>query len=95
MYLDTNFWLVIELLLLQVADVAREKWIEVGIALQFRMEELTDYKERESKFLQRRLLRMLEDWKKKDEHPTVEALVEACTTAGVGGAVKRVLGLIG
>jgi hypothetical protein len=79
---------------MQVADMAREKWMEVGIALQFRMEELTDYEEREPKSLQLRLFRILEDWKKREERPTVDALVAACTTAGVGGVVKRMLGLI-
>jgi hypothetical protein len=78
-----------------VANVVRDKWFEVGLQLGFRMEELTDYEDREPRSLQRRLLRMLNDWKKKEEHPKVEALVQACTAAGVGGVVRRELGLIG
>ena len=58
------------------------------------MEELDEYEEREPKQLQRRLLRLLVDWKKREENPTVEALVSACTAADVGGDVKRELGLI-
>jgi CRISPR/Cas system CSM-associated protein Csm2 small subunit len=80
--------------LYDVAKEAREKWLEIGIALHFGMVELAGYEEREPKSLQRRLLRMLKDWMEKEECPTVGALVEACSTAGVGGAVKRVLGLL-
>ena len=58
------------------------------------MEELDEYEEREPKHLQRRLLRLLVDWKKREENPTVKALVSACTAADVGGDVKRELGLI-
>jgi hypothetical protein len=68
--------------------------LEIGRALGFQMEELADFEEREPKSLKRRLLRLLDDWKKREEHPTIDALVTACTTAGVGGAVKRELGLI-
>jgi hypothetical protein len=79
---------------LQIAKIARDKWLEVGLALKFEMVELDDYEERESKSLERRLLRLLHDWKAKVDYPTVNALVTACTTAGIGGAVKRELGLI-
>ena len=77
--------------MLQVAKVGRDKWQEIGIALGFKMEELTDYEEKKPKSLQRRLFCLLVDWKKSQDHPTAEALISACTRAGVGGEVKRVL----
>ena len=58
------------------------------------MEELEDYQEKEPRSLRRRLLYLLGDWKKKEENATIEALVRACTEAGIGGDVKRELGLI-
>ena len=76
---------------MQVADVARSEWLEVGVALKFEMVQLDEYEEKEPKNLKRRLFRLLADWKKRVENPTVRALVVACTTAGVGGEVKRVL----
>ena len=75
--------------MLQVAEVARNEWFEVGLSLGFKMEELDEYEEREKTKLKRRLLRLLVDWKKRKVKPTVEALVLACTAAGVGGAVRR------
>ena len=55
------------------------------------MEELDDYEEREPKNWKRRLLRLLVDWKKKEESSAVGALISACSDADVGGAVKRVI----
>ena len=80
--------------MLQVAKVARSKWEEVGLALGFKMEELEEYEEQEPKKLRRRLFRLLVDWKKKEENPTVEAIVLACTEADVGGEVKRALQVV-
>ena len=77
--------------MLQVAKVARDKWRQVGLSLGFKMEEMDEYEERESKSLQWRLFRLLVDWKKKAELPIVGALVSACERADVGGEVKRVL----
>ena len=76
---------------MQVASVSRDKWLEVGLYLEFNMEELNEYEEREPKSLKRRLLRLLVDWQKNKQHPTVGALVAACEKAGVGGKVKWVL----
>jgi hypothetical protein len=69
--------------------------MEVGVALGVRMEEMADYEEREPKNLKRRLFRMLVDWKQRTDsaNATVDVLVTACETAGVGGAVKRKLGI--
>ena len=53
---------------LQVAKVAREKWLEVGLALGFEMEELDEFKEREQKRFHSRLLRLLVNWNKKVDH---------------------------
>ena len=77
--------------MLQVAEVARSKWRDVGLALGLEMEEMDEYEEREPKNLKWRLSRLLSDWKKKVDNPTVGALVLACTNADVGGEVKRVL----
>ena len=79
---------------LQVAKVARDKWLDVGRALGFKMEELEDYREKEPRSLHHRLLYLLGDWKRKEENPSIETLVRACTEAGIGGDVKRELGLI-
>ena len=78
------------LVALQVAKVARTKWLEVGLALGFQMEELDEYEVKEPG-LHRRLLRLLVDWKRKETYPTVQALVTACKEAGVGSAVEREL----
>ena len=78
---------------LQVAEVARSNWLEVGLSLGFQMEKLDEYEEREPRSLHRRLLRLLVDWKKNETHSTVQALVTACNEAGVGGAVERELGV--
>ena len=61
------------------------------MSLGFKMEELDQYEEREPKNLHRRLFRLLVDWKRRQDHPTVGAIVSACTSAGIGGAVKRAL----
>ena len=82
------------LLILQVAKVARAKWFEVGLALGLEMEELDDYEEKEPRSLYRRLLRLLVDWKKKQEYPAVGDLVSACQEAGIGGAVKGALEVV-
>ena len=77
--------------MLQVAEVGRAKWLEIGLALGFSMEELDEYEEREPKRLDRRPLCLLVDWEKRMEDPTVGAVVSACNHAGIGGAVKREL----
>ena len=74
--------------MLQVAKIARLKWLEVGRSFGFTVEELDEYKEKEPLFLQHRLLHVLLAWKKK-VHPTVEAFVSACKVAGIGGLLKR------
>ena len=66
----------------QVAKVARDKWQEVGVALKFQMVELDDYEQREPK-LERRLLRILRDWKARKDYPTIDALVTACVVKEV------------
>ena len=55
------------------------------------MDELEGYEEKEPKDSHQRLLRLLVDWQRKQENPTVGALVAACEYVGVGGGVKRVL----
>ena len=76
---------------LQVAMVARTKWLEVGQYLGLKMSDLEEYEEREPKSLHYRLFRLLVDWKRKVENPTVGDVVLACQKAGVGGDVKRAL----
>ena len=77
--------------MLQVADVARDKWWQVGLSLGFKRVELVEYEE--TKSLHYRLFCLLLDWKRKTELPTVENIVLACQEAGVGGEVKRALQL--
>ena len=76
---------------LQVTMVATDKWLEVGLALGFKMVDLNGYEEQEPKRLHRRLLHLLVDWKDKVENSTVGGLVSACKEAGVIDAVKREL----
>ena len=76
---------------LQVADVARDKWWQIGLSLGLKMVELVEYEE--TKSLHYRLFCLLVDWKRKSEYPTVENIVLACQKAGVGGEVKRALQL--
>ena len=76
---------------LQVAKMARDKWMEIGRYLGFKMEELTDYEEKEPKSMQKRLLRLLVDWRKKEKDPSVGALISACEKADVGGEAERVI----
>ena len=71
--------------------MARDKWVEIGRYIGFKMEELNDYEEKEPKSMQKCLLRLLVDWKKKDKHPSVRALISACEKADVGGEAERVL----
>ena len=79
------------IVMLQVAEVARDKWVEIGLYLGFKVEEIDEYEEREPKSLYRRLLRLLVDWKRIIECPKVGDLVAACIKAGIGGRVKRAL----
>ena len=79
---------------LQVSVAAGSKWLEIGVFLGFKTEELDGYEEREPKCLHHRLFWLLADWKKREVHATVGALLLACQKAGVGGEVKRELGLI-
>jgi hypothetical protein len=75
--------------LLQIAKAARGKWLEVGLELDFEMQELNEYKEREPTNSHLRLLRLLVDWKKKKVNPTVNDLLSACAAAGVGSTATR------
>ena len=77
--------------MLQVAKIARAKWVEIGLCLGFKLEELDDYEEKEPKSLCHRLLRLLVDWKKREKHPTIREIVAACEKAHIGGEAKRVL----
>ena len=74
---------------LQVADVARDKWWQIGLSLGFKRAEMAEYEE--TKSLHYRLFCLLVDWKRKAEYPTVENIVLACEKADVGGEVKRAL----
>ena len=75
---------------LQVAQIARDKWLEIGVFLEYSMNELNEYEHRD-RSLYRRFLRLLTDWTRREENPTVRTLVSACTKAGVGGEVRRQL----
>ena len=77
--------------MLQVARIAKDKWREIGHHLGFKMVDLDEYEERETKRLHCRLFRLLVDWKRKVEDPTVGDILLACQKSGVGGEVKRAL----
>jgi hypothetical protein len=83
--------LVTEYQLYHLAKEVREKWFDVGLALRFTMADLADYKESMPDNLHLRLLKLLVDWMKQIESPTVKVLLSACREAGVGGVAKRVL----
>jgi hypothetical protein len=72
-----------------VADVARDKWWQIGVPLGLTRAELSEYEE--TKSLHYRLFCLLSDWKKKVEHPTVDKIIVACQEAGVGGEVRQFL----
>ena len=76
---------------LQVADIAKNKWRQVGQSLGFKMADLDEYEDREPKSLHYRLFRLLVDWKRKVDNPTVKDIVLACKKADVGGDVIRAL----
>ena len=78
----------------QVAQAVRLKWRQVGRCLGFEMADLAEYKEKEPESLHERLLLLLEDWKNREQQPTVGALISACTKAKVGGKAKRVLKVV-
>ena len=63
----------------------------VGVHLGFKMAELHEYEEKEPKSPYGRLFRLLADWKDRERHATVGAVVAACREAGVEGAAKRAL----
>jgi hypothetical protein len=81
--------LVTDAQLNEIAKAARGKWLEVGLELDFEMQELNEYKEREPTNSHLRLLRLLVDWKKKKVNPTVNDLLSACAAAGVGSTATR------
>ena len=71
--------------MLQVAEVAKIKWREVGRSLGFKWRDLEECEETGSKNLQWRLFGLLVRWKGNNEQPTARALVSAFQQAGVGG----------
>ena len=77
--------------MLQVAKFARDKWERMGRYLGFKNVELKEYKLKQPEDLYLRLLCLLEDWKEKQDRPTVGALISACEKADIGGRAKRVL----
>ena len=52
---------------------------------------LKEYELRHPHDYYRRLLDVLVDWTKKEDHPVIGKLVDACKEVGVGGEVKRLL----
>ena len=80
--------------MLQVARAVRLNWQQIGLYLGFEMADLAEYELKEPKNLHERLLLLLEDWKNREEQPTVGALISACTKAKVGGKAKRVLNVV-
>ena len=75
--------------MLQVAEVAKMKWREVGRSLGFMLRDLDECEETGSKSLQWRLFGLLVKWKGNSEQPTARALVSAFEQAGVGGDIIK------
>ena len=71
-----------------VSDV----WRPIGTYLGFERAALAGYEENKPSD---RLYNILSDWKRKVDHPTVRVLSEACEKAGVGGEVRKILGIPG
>ena len=81
-------------LFVQVADKVRSSWRNIGLHLGYTYQELEDYNAKHGDSMEERLLNILCDWKdKKGVNATAAVLVDACTKAKVGGAVKIVLGI--
>ena len=52
---------------------------------------MQEYELRHPRSYHLRLLAVLNDWKRKEEKPTVGELIAACNQADVGGQAKRLL----
>ena len=79
---------------LQVADKVRRSWQEIGTYLGYSYQQLQDYKMAHHDSMKDRLFSILCDWKTKEgKNATFVALVDACTKAKAGGAVKKILGV--
>ena len=77
---------------LQIAKALGSNWFEIGICLTA-YEKLKEYERRyqHNSGSYRCLLDVLVDWTKKEDHPVIGKLVDACKEAEVGGKVKRLL----
>ena len=76
---------------LQIALSVGSSWFRIGSYLKMTDQYLKECQLRHPHEYHRRLLDVLVDWKKQEDHPVIGELVDACTEAGVGGEVKRVL----
>ena len=76
---------------LQIALSVGSSWYHIGRYLKTTDEKLKEYELRHPRDYYRRLLDVLVDWTKEEDHPVIGKLVDACREAKVGGNVKRVL----
>ena len=76
---------------LQIALSLGSSWFEIGLYLNTTDEKLKEYELRHPVSYCRRLQDVLVDWTKKEYHPLIGKLVDACKQADVGGKAKEVL----
>jgi hypothetical protein len=80
--------------LFKVAEAVGRSWQTIGVYLGFTSQELEDYKTAHRDSTRDRLFSILCAWKNRgEEKPTGARLLEACTEARVGGAVKKAFGI--
>jgi hypothetical protein len=78
----------------KVAEAVSGNWQAIGLHLGFSFQRIQDYKTAYPYSAKDRLLHILSDWRiEKGVDATAAALVEVCTEAKAGGAVKKVLGI--
>ncbi|XP_062519680.1 uncharacterized protein LOC134194743 isoform X2 [Corticium candelabrum] len=87
---DTLRGKITEMQLFEVARAASNKWLDIGTKFCVPMQELEDIRDN-FKNDKERLYEVLKIWYRRLEVPTIEAVLEVCFKAGVGGEVKRAL----
>lgn len=71
-----------------VADIARDKWWEFGLALGCSHAQLSEYREINRGKLQRTIYQIIHDWHRKmGDDATVGILLRACKKVNVSGEV--------
>jgi hypothetical protein len=74
-----------------IAENLGDKAADIGLKLGFKYTEIKQFEHTEPQSFSRRLLAVLNEWKRKKQEPVVGELIYACTQAKVGGEARRVL----